>query len=580
MSWLFAVSSSEEGAGRAPSWCHGVPLWTVSIPGFYLAVGGNPDTSFWGHQTEKSSGWAMVGVGIRRKSSQLSIMTRTDWEEVLLRTSFKAAAIDGHFVAVRWKGNHVECFTDQLGLRAAYFGEERGMIFISTRLDWLARTIRREEIDFAALGSRWLLFNQVTNESCIVGIERLGPGGHATFRAGSLMSSSMTSWLPSFETSTTARALDILTDLVQCALQYQQSPSLGLSGGLDSRLLLALLASSPDPIFFTHTFGPPQDPDVQIARRIATALGLPHRHFNDPLPEVETCVSEIQSFVAQTLLIEPCSSFLKLRYYPNLREDSKLMIDGGFGEIARRQYLNRVVRLGRTALRMLDISRLLRLMRSPRADIFCPDVTAVLENGARHGLETALTAMPAVETVGVENFADLLAVQTRVPNYGAPEQARIDAEVLNFMPLVQPSFLHAVFGIPPGLRSSAGFYYRAIRKLEPTLAHFPLTKSGHTYRFGMSSTMAWLTIKMKGQIAHGYADPKPHQLLVHMREYVLDLAHSKHVTTDTTTDARTVIDAVTKYYRGDHRFRSTVDWWLTFELWKKSLSSRNHQVPE
>jgi len=577
MSWLFAVSKTDDSMHKMTSCYHETPLCTISMPRFYLAVGGNPDTSFWESNTETSTGWAVVGIGILRVDSHAFIMTRSDWAHLLTRESFDATSIDGHFVVLRWKADQIECFTDQLGLRTVYFGKYHGGICISTRLDWLASTTRRAEIDFASLGSRWLMFNQVSYESCLVGIERLGPGGRVTFKQGSVIDSTSTSWLPSFESGTTATALDILKAFVMCALHHQYTPSLGLSGGLDSRLLLALLTSSSKNGFVTHTFGDHEDPDVQIAEHITTALGLPHHCFNDPLPDVQTCISAIRSFVAQTFLIEPSTSFLKLRYYPKLRADGKLMIDGGFGEIARRQYLNRVVKLGRFALQTHDSSRLFQLMRSPRADIFSVEVTPLLEDGARRSLEKVLDEMPAVKKIGVENFADLLAVRTRVPNYGAPEQARLDSEILNFMPLVQPSFLRAVFGIPAKLRSNAGLYYGIIRMLNPALGRFPLAKSGFTYRFGLSSNLSWLTTKVKSKVANGYSDPNPHLLLAHLREYVLDVAHSKAVTTNSMYDSRKVTDAVIKYYQGELHLRSMVDWWLTFEVWKRSLSFEDNQ---
>jgi hypothetical protein len=579
MSWLFAVNKAHDGTRRVDSYCHATPLWSISTPEFYLALGGNPDTSFWESNTETSSGWAVVGIGIMSMDSQPFILTRDDWRRLLRQESFDATTVDGHFVVLRWKHDRIECFTDQLGLRTVYFRKHDTGICISTRLDWVAQTTNCAEIDFSSLGSRWLLFNQVSYESCVVGIERLGPGGHATFKNGLLIhSTAFNPWLASFESGTTAKAVGVLTSLVNCALSHKYKPSLGLSGGLDSRLLLALLAKNPKSYFATHTFGNLGDPDVQIAQRITAALGIPHRHFDDPLPNVQTCVSGLRSFVAQTLLIEPSTSYLKLRYYPKLREDGRLMIDGGFGEIARRQYLNRVVRLGRGALRRHDSSRLLQLMRSHRADFFSPDVTTSLRNGAIHSLEKTLSDMPAVERIGVENFADLLAVRTRVPNYGAPEQARLDSEILNFMPLVQPSFLRAVFGIPTKLRSNAGLYYGIIRTLNPALGRFPLAKSGYTYRFGLSSNLSWLITKVKSKFAEGYSDPKPHLLLAHLREYVLDVAHSKDVTTNSMYDSQKVVDAVSKYYRGDLHSRGAVDWWLTFELWKRSLSFEDDQA--
>ena len=476
-------------------------------------------------------------------------------------------------MVLRWNGDCVECFTDQLGLRTVYFGKCAAGQCISTRLDWVAQAIGQGGIDFASLGSGWLMLNQFSYASYVLGIDRLGPGGYALFRAGSRIRSSNTPWLPSFQPGEAQDAIESLNALLECAVERRQTISLGLSSGLDSRLLLACLMSAHRGRFVTHTFGDPADPDVRIATRIAKTLGLEQQYFNEPLPAIDTCISAMRSFVAQTNLVEPGSLSLKLRYFPKIREQCTLMIDGGFGEIARRQFLNRVVRRGRTALRSKHIPRLLTLMRSPRADMFSPEVTTKLESGARESLAEALEAMPPLSEIGVENFADLFSVRMRIPNYGGPGQARLDAEILNFMPLAQPSFLRSVLRIPVKDRSNAKFHTEIIGRLSPELNRFPSAKSGFTHRFGLSTNSTWLLTKMKLTLMNGYCDPAPHEMLAHIREYVLDTAHSKYVTANPIYDSQKVLDALGKYYKGELRLKDTVDWWLTFEIWRRSLQT-------
>ncbi len=570
MSWIFVESEVTTGDQKSSLFPHALPLWSISFPGLYIAAGGNADTCFWASNPKESSGWVVVGVGILRTDSGFSILTRDEWGTLLVRGDFDPHSLDGHFVALRWKVGQVECYTDQLGLRTVYFAENKSAVCMSTRLDWVARMLNRVELDFATMGSRWLMFNQVSHGSCIFGIERVGPGGCLVFKNGRVSKAASSPWLPSFRRTTVSNSLEVLDGLIQCARAYDDGPSLGLSGGLDSRLLLTFLMKGSDGRFATHTFGDPRDPDVRIAGEIAKFLNVQHRVFDDPLPDPQTSIHEISAFVAQTILIEPCSSFLKLRYYRKLREYHRLMIDGGFGEIARRQYLNRVVRLGRTALKTKDLSRLFRLMRTHRADIFSAEVTAQLEAGACRDLGLVLREMPAVQEIGVENFADLLAVRTRVANYGSPEQARIDGEILNFMPLVQPSFLQAVFGLPVQRRADAGIYYRIIRDSNVGLHEFPLAGGG-THSFGLSSNVSWLLSKLKARLPNRYSDPKPDLLFSHLKEYVLDVAHSREVSENPIYDYPKLIDLLTRYYRGEFHLRRTLDWWLTFELWIRSL---------
>lgn len=56
----------------------------------------------------------------------------------------------------------------------------------------------------------------------------------------------------------------------------EQPVRLGLTGGRDSRLLVALLTSAGVPVN-THTWGLPGDPDVVVAREVAARLGVPHK---------------------------------------------------------------------------------------------------------------------------------------------------------------------------------------------------------------------------------------------------------------------------------------------------------------
>ena len=90
--------------------------------------------------------------------------------------------------------------------------------------------------------------------------------------------------------------------------------------------------------------------------------------------------------------------------------------------------------------------------------------------------------------------------------------------------------------------------------------------------------MSWLTVKLKAKFTKGYVDPKPDLLLAQLKEYILDVSHSCDVTTNSIYDPRKLQDAVSKYYQGNLHFRTTVDWWLTFELWKQSLSSQHGQA--
>ena len=324
--------------------------------------------------------------------------------------------------------------------------------------------------------------------------------------------------------------------------------------------------------FDVHTFGEPSDPDVRISENIARELKLKRHYFNEPIPNSEELISLVTSFAAQNILVEPVSSILRLRYYSQQHKNRQMIIDGGFGEIARRQYLNRIVRLGRSALQKKNVYKIFELIRTSRADIFNLEYLKELETAACQSLGKTLHAMPSVNEIGIENFVDLLSVRTRVPNFGEPEQTRSDTCVVNFMPMVQPSFLRAVFKTDLKWRRNGRFYKGIIQEKERRLKKYPLVKSGTTYPFGLPLPASWFVTKFKNKISKPYVDTMPDRFLLQLKDFVLDLAHSGEVRNWPGYNQNKILYSIDAYYKGDSHLRSTVNWWLTFELWKQSIS--------
>jgi hypothetical protein len=576
MSWLFGIIKSGQNHSIENEYekYHPEAMYTLSSENLYVALGGIEETCFYEAQNEsRDIGWAVLGLGIKVIDSRSRILNKNDWEKIFSSGTIQTDTLDGHFVALRWKKDELELFTDQLGLRTAYYGRcDEGMCF-STRLDWVAQKTKLHEMNLDSLGGRWLLFNQLSYESCVNGVERLGPSSHLVIKKGIVTTHENRPWTPEFGSDGSDKAQSVLDSLVQAATNSDRTVSLGLSGGFDSRTLLSILTANRDANFNVHTFGEPSDPDVQISEDIARELLLKRQYFNDPVPNSETLISFVKSFVAQNVLVEPASSILRLRYYPQQYKNGQIVIDGGFGEIARRQYLNRIVRFGRNALQKRDIGKVFKLLRTMRADIFNYEYSKELQSAASRSIETTLQAMPLVHEIGIENFADLLSVRTRVPNFGEPEQTRSDAYIMNFMPLVQPSFLRAVFNTDLKWRRNGGLYKEIIQKKEPRLKNFPLIKSGITYRFGLSSSAAWFVTNVKNKISKPYRDSMPDRFLFQLHDFVLDLAHSSGFRNWSGYNQNKILYSIDTYYKGDKLQRNTVHWWLTFELWRRSLSN-------
>ncbi len=574
MSWVFGFT----GTSLSPAFrerlaaLHDEPLHRAEGPTLYVRGGGLPETCYGGRlPDEPDGGWLVVGLGIKRHHAYCSFLDATAWQQRLAQPSPDFAKLDGHFVALRWRPGRVEAFTDALGTRTLYLAALPEGTAFSTRLDWLAALRGGGEIDFEAFGAHWLTFNQLTTTGLLRGIRRLGPGGHATC-AGGRLTITEHPWTPDIDESDPdgEAFAQTLSALVRPKTADQRLASLGLSGGLDSRLLLALRFGR-IPVF-SHVFGPSINPDVKTAWRIAEGEDFLQYRFYEPVPDAETCLALLRSQVAQTQAVSAASSAMGLRYYGALHAKRLVMIDGGLGEAARRQFMNRLLRRGRHALRSGDPVAILPYLRVPRADIFDADVLKTMEQGAQQQIAALWETLPAPDAIGEENFLDVLGVRTRLPNFFGFEQNRLDAVIQNYMPFAQPSLLKAVFHTPLSLRRNGRLFRQLIRARRASLARYPLIKNGIRYPFRLPTLPAYAWTTFKKHLGLGYADPTRLRFLETLKPFILDAVHTQDVRTYPAYDHARLLRLIEAFYNGKTNLATQVDWWLAFEMWRRCLS--------
>jgi hypothetical protein len=435
----------------------------------------------------------------------------------------------------------------------------------------VARTCGRSTIDFAGLGNRWLLYEQLDHATGVEGVERLGQGGRLVVSAGEVTSAVDSPWMPDGRAGTVDEAVHMLSQSIACSRDGGATPSLGLSGGFDSRVILSFLATHHKGRFSAHTFGQPDDPDVRIASRIAGTLNFPHAVFGDISPDVGTCIQQAEAFVAHTAFAEVCTVSLRRQPFPLMHERGHVIIDGGLGELSRRQYHKKILRSAIPELMRKDAQGIARHLRMPGPPLFTRDVLEVMEKGLRDSAQKVIDRMPETQGMGPGNWLDLFAVRTSVPNMAGPEQSRVDHEIVNYMPFVQPSYLQAVFSLPMEKRESGAWLAQSLRDRCPSLAGFPLVKFGTTHPYGFSKYPAWLWAKTSSRIFGQYVDGFPDAVLLHLKEYVQDRLHSRSAIETPELDRAVVENAVRRFYGPDRTHGETVRWWLTYVMWKEGI---------
>jgi hypothetical protein len=577
MSWLFGVigTTVQHQTVERSEAIHGTHVHRKFLAGnYYFAGGGNSYTSFASNDDSSGVVWIGTGLLVRRQHNNCVLNDQRDWEQ-LVQNVRTADRQNGHFVLLRHEGNRTEIRTDAIGLRTLYWSQRGDEFVFCTRLDWLCHYLKQCKVDYRQLGGRLLLFNQLTFDSTVKNVQRLGPGGSLVIENNTVATHFRPFTPDSYtEQRSSEQTISLLTALSSPVPRDGQTVSLGLSGGLDSRLLLALMDPKKDPSFQTHTFGSLLDPDVMVPRTMAEAENIPHILLDTTVTHKSITLSDLRVYAAETHLIEPVSTAMKLSQLFMLDTKNTLLVDGAFGEIARRQYLNRVEFRGTRPFRDNNIDSLMGTLSVSRGDFFADDVKRILTEGAREEISWMLRAMPDIMEIGLENYLDLWSIRARLPNYSSDEQGRLDGIMMNYMPFVQYDFAQSVFTMPMSDRKNARMFRQVIRKKVPELTKYPFVKNGTTYPFPLSKTASLIYTKVKALLGKKYSENHLDPFLFSVQNDVMDLVLSQHVVENPVYSYGRIKKMAETYYQGDRTQRNGLLWWLTFELWRGSIEGK------
>ncbi|HEX7069570.1 MAG TPA: hypothetical protein VF190_02140 [Rhodothermales bacterium] len=466
-------------------------------------------------------------------------------------------------VVVRLEADELTIRNDPLALRTMYLRKWQGGLVFSTRLDLLAAVTDPRDLHIDVLGAQWLTFNRWTSDPMVTDTVALGQGGSAVYRDGELTLTNRP-WMPGDVREESAS----LAEVLRC---HASSPdaSLGLSGGLDSRVLLALLLGSgarPG----LHVFGTDVDPDVRLAKRIAQAHDLDLQHLVETLPSVDECLTLVRRHAAESQVAVPASQALKVHPYDTLHRQGLMVVDGGFGEIARRQFLNRLLVRAPRHLCDLNAEGMLPFVTFDRGSLFAPEVAARMRSGATEQLARALDDLRDFPADSAEDLADLLCIRTRLPWYFGIEQARMDGHVRSHMPFATPEALDRVMRTPLVRRRRGRLMKRLIRTNSPSLAHVPLAKGDLALPFSAPREVAWVVARLRVRRSRPTASFRD-TFLSHVEPFVRDLVDSREVRECALYDAARISDLVRRYYAGERSLGAALDWFLALELWRQGV---------
>jgi hypothetical protein len=187
----------------------------------------------------------------------------------------------GNFVVIvdDPRRRRVTFVTDLLGVRPMFIGQSQGrMIFGSHVWPIQKAGLIRGAIDYDAV-SAWLAYGfNCTNGSLFSELKRLAPGSVVVLQDGQCKTISYVEWTSGSKTKTEEQVAEdlhgIVSSTVGILLKNSSQITVALSGGYDSRYLLALSSSALKRDMPCATVSVSAE-ERSIAREVAAAVGVP-----------------------------------------------------------------------------------------------------------------------------------------------------------------------------------------------------------------------------------------------------------------------------------------------------------------
>ncbi len=536
--------------------------FSFSYGNVHLLAGGTRGKNIVWQKAADGSFFVAAGLGISANSEKQNFFGEDEWSSAVREASFR---FDGHYCGVFGTGEYINLFTDPIGLRDIYLLEQPDQIVFSTRLDLMAM-FTDLDLDFSIYGSSWLCVNKLTNACSYKGITRLIAGSQAKISLREFtVKLTEHPWYPRLTGEKISVAA--FTEKLGALLRPRENRFiLGLSGGLDSRTLVSLIAANDVSNWSMQTTGPNDDADCRIASELAKSLPMPHIRIPAVAFTGAPDMDEIRKFCFLTFQNHPVSSWFAMKTLDAFDSYDAVFVDGGFGEIWRREYFNRILWTAKEDLVKQNPVTLAPKLISCKSDIFSSDVQQEMKSGCIKQIDKLFQLLPPVSQVGLENWLDLLAIKTRIPNYCGPEQARLDERIISFMPFLQVSLLENLFSIPPELRKNGKLFKQIITSTYPAFAKVHLAKGAVTLPFSVSTFTARVLLLLKKRL-NRHSAQQNNQSLQLLREFALDIAASSDLAGSAFYDHQKIRTMAEQYYiHGDTSYATALEWFLTFEL--------------
>jgi asparagine synthase (glutamine-hydrolysing) len=484
------------------------------IPGVHGRTGDGPPRSVLRRGPVTLVTWGVEAVPGDPDAFALSRVLRDADGAVAVETAAERMRVDPRsvtgmlppFAAVAAGESSVTMVADSMGFRQLFHSgasDARDGVLSTSAL--LAGWTRGAGLDEIAVAVQSLLGWQLGQRALHDGVVKLTPGAAATLDHGGLVVDEQPDAAvdPIGLDDAVTAAAEILRASLDALIRDHPEAVLQLTGGMDSRVLLAAIPPERRRGLRAMTLGAPGDGDVRIAARIATEQGLRHEVYRPAeLSDVDPAEAWAQCRAA-ALRLDGLADPLTLAVLGRDERsfDQGVRIAGLGGEVARGFYYLGAVR--DHPVTAAEASRLGAWRMFANESIEPGVLTDEFSAWARDAAEKEL--LKALQDGSPEWFhaTDALYLRHRMQRWAGATDTAVAYQRLVINPMLDERFLAIAGRLRPQDKAGARFLARLLLRLDPQLGSIGL--EGRLSPSAYASPGPWQAIAGKALIARKLA---------------------------------------------------------------------------
>ena len=345
--------------------------------------------------------------------------------------------------------------------------------------------------------------------------------------------------------------------------------SLGLSGGIDSRLVLAFLLKSKQS-FQCYSLRNEENKDLKIASEICKSFKLEHRLLERSNITLQAAEEEIYKYYKNIPPSIPLTQLLDFGFYGKEYLMNVILLDGGFGGFYRRQYFNKLYLKGYNFFKPENAGEIKFLLSAPKPDIYNEEIIVAMQKGIDAVSTEFISLFESPKNKkDLADILDLISVRFMLPNVYGPGQTILDQNFVSFMPLAQKEIINIGLNILLQLKSGSKFIKGIIKKTEKKLTRINLVNNNLEYTFFLNYKLAMIRLLVHRKLFRQHSYMK-YKVFLNSREYIFDLLNSNTTKHNQYLDYSKISKIVDEFFKGDYSKGNYIDWFLTFSFWGRT----------